>query len=123
MNTLTYDLLALDSLYGILNVGERISLHRKALGKPTTLTPRVKFWLIWLDKMNWEAPSMKYGQDRLAYYEDSDTLRWILADAYPRLHEDLTIQIKILKKRCKKHLTITSLNFANTSKSKMRKML
>lgn len=100
-NTLLHNLLALDSLYGILNVGERISLHRKALGKPTILTPKVKFWLIWLDKMNWEAPSMKYGQDRLAYYEDSDTLRWILADAYPRLHEDLTNQIKILKNDAK----------------------
>lgn len=97
MNTLTYDLLALDSLYGILNVGERISLHRKALGKPTTLTPRVKFWLMWLDKMNWEAPSMKYGQDRLAYYQDKYSLRWILAEEFPNRYEELTYQIQILK--------------------------
>ncbi|WP_018675512.1 hypothetical protein [Riemerella columbina] len=96
MNTLTYDLLALDSLYNLLNVGERISLHRKGLGRPTILTEKVKFLLFWLDKMNWKAPNQRYGQDRLLYYWE-EKKGWVLADEYPKLHEKLTYQIQILK--------------------------
>ena len=70
--------LQLDSLIGFLTWQERTDIHRKN----DISSSKIKAAYEWVISEKWNAPPMKYGQDRLLYYYDPDKDTWMCDETY-----------------------------------------
>lgn len=86
--------LQLDSLIGFLDWTDRAEIH---LFKEKSNSPRIVVAYEWILKETWEAPQMKYGQDRLLYYYDPYSEKKILAEYYLKLHPQYKVELTNLK--------------------------
>ncbi len=64
---LLFAVLQLDSITKVLKLDERILIHRYLAGKSNILSTNILYWAEWIERNAWEAPEMRYGQDRLLY--------------------------------------------------------
>lgn len=76
--------LAFDSIYHSLSWEERIRIHLYINRHKVELTPNILTLLELITSTDWEAPEMKYGQDRLLYCYDEDTERWMQVEKYAK---------------------------------------
>ena len=86
--TTEQELLALDSIYKVLNLEERIFLHRKIENV------KIFKFLKWIEDSNWKSPYMKYPEfhpDQLYYEDENGELQPLTA--YPKLNPEITEQI------------------------------
>ena len=95
------DLLKLDSFYRILTFKERITLHALILKKPNApkLNARCQAFVGWINDTNWEAPEIRFGQDRLLYYKSEETN--IPIEEYAEKHPETTKQVKAINNQHK----------------------
>ncbi|MCQ4182021.1 hypothetical protein NNL19_10570, partial [Riemerella anatipestifer] len=63
--------------------------------KEVKFTPKLQVISDWIDNARWEAPIMKYGQDRLLHFENKKG-NWQLIDAYIIQHSYIPDQINDL---------------------------
>ena len=62
--------LRLDSIAHLLTWQERVRVHLYMSGRAKTTTPNIIAMYEWIILTHWIAPEMRYGQDRLLYYEN-----------------------------------------------------
>ena len=90
------EILALDSLYGVLSWYERAWLHLVIHGKEKGIpSPRIMALYKVIDSTGWEAPKRKVGHDRLGQYYENGI--WNDDEHYHKAHPEITqliIQIK-----------------------------
>lgn len=65
------NVLQLDSIFGLLTYKERVRIHLILQEKISEATPYIKELYAWCEKWNWLPPEMRYGQDRLLYFENA----------------------------------------------------
>ena len=65
-----FKILQLDSIFGVLSWDERIRIHLILKGEEIQPTENIKILYEWVTKWHWLPPIMRYGQDRLLYYEN-----------------------------------------------------
>lgn len=87
-------ILQLDSLIGFLDWTDRVEIHQF---KEKSNSPRIVAAYEWILKENWEVPQMRYGQDRLLYYYDSNSEKKILAEYYLKNHPQYKQELTKLK--------------------------
>lgn len=89
-------ILSLDSIFRLLTWQERLLLHHGiSKRKEMKFTPKLQVISDWIAHAKWEAPIMKYGQDRLPYFENKKG-NWQLIDAYIIQYSYIPDQIKDL---------------------------
>ncbi|MRM97306.1 hypothetical protein [Riemerella anatipestifer] len=89
-------ILSLDSIFRLLTWQERLLLHHGiSKRKEMKFTPKLQVISDWIAHARWEAPVMKYGQDRLLYFENEKG-NWQLIDAYIIQHSYIPDQINDL---------------------------
>ncbi|MBT0572090.1 hypothetical protein N4238_05720 [Riemerella anatipestifer] len=89
-------ILSLDSIFRLLTWQERLLLHH-GISKRKEMKFTLKLQVIsdWIAHAKWEAPIMKYGQDRLLYFENENgNLQMI--DTYIKNHSYIIDQINDL---------------------------
>ncbi len=87
------EILALDSLYGVLSWYERCWLHLESIGKAQgEASHRIKALYTTIDETGWEAPHRRAGQDRCGQYQENG--EWKEIEKYPKDHPELTQQLK-----------------------------
>ncbi|SDE73387.1 hypothetical protein [Riemerella columbipharyngis] len=94
-NTL-HEVLALDSIYRLLSLDERITIHRRIKGLPDELSLRTEKVIFWVSDNNWRASSIRYGDDRLLYYWDERT-GWNPIEKYQKNNKKITTELKKIK--------------------------
>ncbi|MCW0512095.1 hypothetical protein OKE68_05750 [Riemerella anatipestifer] len=89
-------ILSLDSIFRLLTWQERLLLHH-GISKRKEMKFTLKLQVIsdWIAHAKWEAPIMKYGQDRLLHFENKKG-NWQLIDAYIIQHSYIPDQINDL---------------------------
>lgn len=65
-----FKILQLDSIFGVLSWDERIRIHLIIKGEEILPTTNITNHYDWVLKWEWFPPVMRYGQDRLLYYEN-----------------------------------------------------
>jgi len=65
-----FKILQLDSIFGVLSWDERIRIHLILKGEEMQPNTNISLLYEWVVKWEWLPPVMRYGQDRLLYYED-----------------------------------------------------
>lgn len=71
MNTeILLKILQLDSIAHLLTWEERIKVHLYRNGRAKMTTPKILAVAEWIERYAWLPPEMRYGQDRLVYYEN-----------------------------------------------------
>ena len=88
-----HTLLQLDSLYRFLTWGERMIIHAQMLEKTKRTTENIERFLLFVESEKWEAPEMRYGQDRLQYFYNDDSESWHLVEEYRKQKPELTRKI------------------------------
>lgn len=88
-----HTLLQLDSLYRFLTWGERMIIHAQMLEKTKRTTENIERFLLFVESEKWEAPEMRYGQDRLQYFYNDDAESWHLVEEYRKQKPELTRKI------------------------------
>ena len=88
-----HTLLQLDSLYRFLTWGERMIVHAQMLCKTERTTDKIERFLFFVETEKWEAPEMRYGQDRLLYFLNEDEEYYYLAEEYRKQNPELTRKI------------------------------
>lgn len=68
-NNILKKILQLDSILHFLTWKDRIRIHLYMLERFQSTTPHILAAYSWVVKNNWEAPEMRYGQDRLLYFK------------------------------------------------------
>lgn len=63
--------LQLDSITHCLDWEDRIRTHLYLNGRARVTSPKILAAVQWIEKWHWIAPEMRYGQDRLLYYENA----------------------------------------------------
>lgn len=82
MNTeILKNILILDSIYRILDWKDRVRIHLLMQNKITEPSATIQIIYEWIFKTKWQAPTLKYGQDRLQYFEN-DVDEWLLVEEY-----------------------------------------
>lgn len=61
-------ILQLDSIIRCLDWEDRIRIHLYISGRARMTSPKILAAGEWIEKWQWIAPDMRYGQDRLVYY-------------------------------------------------------
>jgi hypothetical protein len=91
------EILALDSLYGVLSWYERCWLHLLSNGKqPGDVSERIVALYMIVKSTEWQIPDRKIGHDRLGqYYENG---KWNDDEFYSKNHPEITRLIKQIKK-------------------------
>ncbi|MBT0552625.1 hypothetical protein [Riemerella anatipestifer] len=97
MKAYTYiHILSLDSIFRLLTWQERLLLHYGiSKRKEVKFTLKLQVISDWIAHAKWEAPIMKYGQDRLLHFENEKG-NWQLIDAYIIQHSYIPDQINDL---------------------------
>ncbi len=93
MQEIYLEILALDSLYGVLSWYERCWLHMVSIGKESG-QPSLRIMSLYkvLVNIEWDAPKRRPGQDRCGqYFEDG---KWLEIEHYPKNHPEITNQIR-----------------------------
>lgn len=86
--------LALDSLYGILSWYDRCWLHLKRIDRISEKTsPRTVALCKVIEQTGWEPPERRPGQDRCGQYKNENG-EWLEIEDYARNHPELTELIK-----------------------------
>lgn len=88
-----HTLLQLDSLYRFLTWGERMIVHAQMLEKTQRTTENIERFLFFVEEEKWQAPEMRYGQDRLLYFLNEDKEYYYLAEEYRKQNPELTRKI------------------------------
>ena len=89
-----HTLLQLDSLYRFLTWGERMIIHAQMLEKTKRTTENIERFLFFVESEKWQAPEMRYGQDRLLYYlKEEGFQKWEQAEEYRKQNPELTRKI------------------------------
>ncbi len=88
--------LQLDSLYRLLSWGDRIAIRLCMLGKSEDIPPKATAILEWITTHRWEAPQMRYGQDRLQYYYSDAEEKYKTIEDYATEHNAVTDSIEKL---------------------------
>lgn len=92
------DILAFDTLYGVLTWGDRLILHDYLSGKGQNFPPTERILEVGacIYRNKWQAPAMKYMKDDVVLYvEDLENMQWLPIDKYiekfpnPLENEDL----------------------------------
>lgn len=65
-----FKILQLDSIFGVLSWDERIRIHLILKGEEIEPSANISILYEWVVKWEWLPPVMRYGQDRLLYYEN-----------------------------------------------------
>ncbi|UFK27489.1 hypothetical protein [Elizabethkingia phage TCUEAP3] len=94
-------LLQLDSIYKLLTWDDRIQVQLIRQRKSDIIPQKVEELLKLLEETNWQAPEMRYLDDRLCYYlqhyQDSQIMdlkpEWLSIEFYKSFNEELTKQI------------------------------
>lgn len=96
--TIFHEVLALDSIYGLLTYSERILLH-SCIIEETEMNEWILILIDWIKKSGWESPKMKYPefQKDVLHYEEPATGNLITVAEYPAKHPELTEEINNLK--------------------------
>lgn len=68
-NNILKKILQLDSIFHFLSWDDRIRIHLYMLERFQSTTPHILAVYEWITKNEWSAPEMRYGQDRLLYFE------------------------------------------------------
>lgn len=66
-------ILQLDSIVRCLDWEDRIRIHLYLNGRARVTSPKILAAAEWIEKWQWIAPEMRYGQDRLLYYENASS--------------------------------------------------
>ncbi|MCW3168938.1 hypothetical protein OMO38_10430 [Chryseobacterium sp. 09-1422] len=82
------NILILDSIYRILKWNDRVRIHLLMQDKISESTENIQLLYDWCLKFKWLPPKLKYGQDRLQYYENSPD-EWILTEELKHIKLDL----------------------------------
>ena len=70
MNTITlFKVLQLDTIIRVLSWKERVRIHLYLQNRHKSTTPLILKLYDWINENQWEAPNIRYGQERLLYYE------------------------------------------------------
>lgn len=90
-----HTLLQLDSLYRFLTWGERMIIHAQMLEKTKRTTDKIEKFLVFVESEKWQAPEMRYGQDRLQYFYNDDLAieDFQLVEEYRKQNPELTSKI------------------------------
>lgn len=88
-NEILFKILQLDSLDKFLNWQDRIKIHLYMLGRAKMTSSKIIDAYEWIEKNDWEAPLMKYGQDYLQVFYDPDSEMWLPVESYIELNPDL----------------------------------
>lgn len=65
--------LALDSIYGFLDLYDRHLLHLFLLDRLCVgFTTQIEFAITLVESANWRPPEVSYGQDRVLYFTNSN---------------------------------------------------
>lgn len=88
--------LQLDSLYRLLSWGDRIAIRLCMLGKSEEIPHKATVILRWITTHRWEAPQMRYGQDRLQYYYSDAEEKYKPIEDYATEHNAVTEKINVL---------------------------
>ncbi|MCU7615634.1 hypothetical protein NZ698_00370 [Chryseobacterium sp. PBS4-4] len=82
------NILILDSIYKLLDWKDRVRIHFLLQDKNTEVTPNIQILYDWCVKWMWLPPKLKYGQDRLQYFENSPD-EWVLTEELKYIKPDL----------------------------------
>ena len=82
-NEILFKVLQLDSIFGLLDWRERTFIHMYINGKSKELTPNILDAYGFIQDHNWQAPEMRYMDDRLLYFKYGD--EWLLISEYKKL--------------------------------------
>lgn len=80
-NKILFKILVLDSIYHFLDWTERVRIHLYMSDKMKSTTPKILSACEWIEKNEWKAPNIKYGQDRLLYFESKKDV-WTPIEEY-----------------------------------------
>lgn len=83
------NILILDSIYQLIDWKDRVRIHFLLQEKAIETSPNIEILYNWMVKTKWIAPSLKYGQDRLQYFENYPD-EWILIEEYKK-HSNLEL--------------------------------
>lgn len=91
--------LQLDSLVNFLSWKERALIHQYKDGD-FVMSQKVLTALEWILQTNWNAPEMRYEDDRILYFYNPDSNEWLSDENYLKLFceykEDL-LKLKLSK--------------------------
>ena len=90
-----YAVLQLDSIFGFLDWTERAYIHQYRLDKADNLNIEIVKAYQFVENNNWQAPEMRYMDDRLVYFLSDG--KWYLISEYKKHHPEIR-SIKHLKK-------------------------
>ena len=82
-NEILFRVLQLDSIFGLLDWSDRAYIHLWILGKNKITTPKILEAYEWIKTKDWQAPEMRYMDDRLLYFKYGD--EWLLISEYKKL--------------------------------------
>lgn len=70
-NKILLKVLQLDSLLHRLTWYDRARVHQFMAGSAEKVSQSVYKIYLWIKKTDWQPPNVRYGQDRLLYYENN----------------------------------------------------
>ena len=82
-NEILFRVLQLDSIFGLLDWSDRAYIHLWILEKSKITTPKILEAYEWIKTKDWQAPEMRYMDDRLLYFKYGD--EWLLISEYKKL--------------------------------------
>ncbi|GGG47271.1 hypothetical protein [Epilithonimonas arachidiradicis] len=82
-NEILFKVLQLDSIFGLLDWTERAFIHQYIIGKSKTLTEKILDAYGFIEDHDWDAPEMRYMDDRLLYFKHNG--EWLLIAEYKKL--------------------------------------
>lgn len=82
------NMLVLDSIYKVLPWTDRVRIHLLLQDRVIPSSPNIDALYAWTEKWRWLAPKLKYGQDRLPYFENSPG-EWVLVEELKHIKLDL----------------------------------
>lgn len=80
-NKILFKILVLDSIYHFLDWTERVRIHLYMHDKTQSTTPEILTAYEWIISNDWQAPHLKYGDDRLLYFESKPNV-WTTIEDY-----------------------------------------
>ena len=97
--TILIKILQLDSLVNVLSWYERIIIHQLLNDKKADATQKIIDLFDWIIAVEWEAPNRQYQHDRVLYFFDEDSLKWIPDELYLKINKNYAPWINQLIKK------------------------
>lgn len=89
--------LQLDSLVSVLDWRERVIVHFLMRDQIDFTTSKITSLYDWILKEKWECPERNYGQDRILYFFDVKSEKWMSTDHYLKLFKEYEPWMKQLR--------------------------